>query len=271
MKITDENEEWMEEEEEELGEEEEGEKHQPLAARVTKILIFYLVIGFLGWNFFNFIFSSNFCNIEEVVVKGNDYLSEDEIFFKSQIKLGENIFKLDLKKSINSLEQEPWIKEVEIKRVIPNKIIISLNEREAAAIVYIGEEYFTSSKEGIILSKIVRSEDGFDLPLVLGLEIDEIKIGEIIDKPEFRAALESINSAEVILPKKFCQVEILSPDDFMICNKDDTLKVRVNRPEGIINKENFLREALEKIEREKLLVEYIDIRFKDSLIIKLKK
>jgi hypothetical protein len=28
---------------------------------------------------------------------------------------------------------------------------------------------------------------------------------------------------------------------------------------------------LEKIEREKLLVEYIDIRFKDSLVIKLKK
>ena len=32
-----------------------------------------------------------------------------------------------------------------------------------------------------------------------------IKIGEIIDKSEFRAALESINSIEVILPKKFCQ------------------------------------------------------------------
>jgi len=47
--------------------------------------------------------------------------------------------------------------------------------------------------------------------------------------------------------------------------------VRVNRPEMIINKENLLREALEKIEREKLLVEYIDIRFKDSLVIKLKK
>ena len=57
----------------------------------------------------------------------------------------------------------------------------------------------------------------------------------------------------------------------MICNNDDTLKVRVNRSEVIINKENLLREALEKIEREKLLVEYIDIRFKDSLVIKLKK
>jgi len=82
MKRTDENEEWMEEEEE-LGEEEEkGEKHQPISARVTKILVFYLVIGFLGWNFFNFIFSSNFCNVEEVIIKGNDCLGEDEIFFR---------------------------------------------------------------------------------------------------------------------------------------------------------------------------------------------
>jgi cell division protein FtsQ len=276
MKRTDKNEEWMEEEKlEEEGlekeEEEEGKKQQPLALRVIKILIFYLAIGFLGWNFFTFIFSSSFCNIENVIIKGNDYLSEDRIFYKSGIQLGENIFRLDLIKSKDSLMQEPWIKEAEIKRVIPNKIIISIKERKPAAIVYIGEEYFSSTKEGIILSKIDRLEEGFALPLILGLELDEIKMGKSIDKPEFRMALESINSAEVILPKKFCRVEILSPDDFMIYNKDDTLKIRVSRPEVIINKENLLREALEKIEREKLSVEYIDIRFKDSLVIKLKK
>ena len=250
--------------EEEL--EEKSEKDQPLTVKLIKILIFYLAIGFLGWNFFAFIFSSNFCNIEEVIIKGNDCLSEDEILCSSKVKLGENIFKLDLKKSKDSLMQEPWIKEVEIKRVIPDKIIISIKERKPAAIIHIGEEYFSSTKEGIVLSKIDSPEEKFSLPLVLGLEIDEIKIGEIIDKPEFRTALESTNSVEVILPNKFCRVEILSPDDFMICNKDATLKVRVNGPEGIINKENLLREALEKIEREKLLVEYIDIRFKDSLV-----
>jgi len=255
--------------EEEL--EEKSEKDQPLTVKLIKILIFYLAIGFLGWNFFAFIFSSNFCNIEEVIIKGNDCLSEDEILCSSKVKLGENIFKLDLKKSKDSLMQGPWIKEVEIKRVIPDKIIISIKERKPAAIIHIREEYFSSTKEGIVLSKIDSLEEKFSLPLVLGLEIDEIKIGEIIDKPEFRTALESTNSVEVILPKKFCRVEILSPDDFMICNKDDSLKVRVNGPEGIINKENLLREALEKIEREKLLVEYIDIRFKDSLVIKLKK
>jgi len=271
MKRTDQNEEWMEEKEEELEEKEEGEKYQPLSVRAIKIIIFYLAFAFFSWNFFSFIFSSNFCNIEKVIITGNDYLSEEEVFYKSKIKLGENIFKLNLKKTIDLLLQEPWIKDVEIKRAIPNKLIISIKEREAAVFTSIGEEHFALSKEGLALSKVDRLEEGFSLPLILGLDIDEIKIGEMIDKPEFRAALECINSAEVILPKKFCQVKILSPDDFMICNKDDTLKIRVNRPEEIINKENLLREALEKIEMEKLLVEYIDIRFKDSLIIKIKK
>jgi len=271
MKRTDQNEEWMEEKEEELEEKEEGEKYQPLSVRAIKIIIFYLAFAFFSWNFFSFIFSSNFCNIEKVIITGNDYLSEEEVFYKSKIKLGENIFKLNLKKTINLLLQEPWIKDVEIKRAIPNKLIISIKEREAAVFTSIGEEHFALSKEGLALSKVDRLEEGFSLPLILGLDIDEIKIGEMIDKPEFRAALECINSAEVILPKKFCQVKILSPDDFMICNKDDNLKIRVNRPEEIINKENLLREALEKIEMEKLSVEYIDIRFKDSLIIKIKK
>lgn len=269
IKLDDEDKERDTEEEEE--EEEEGGRNQPLALRLTKILIFYLALGFLGWNFFSFIFSSNFCNIEEVIVKGNDYLSKDEIFCKSGIQLGENIFKLDLTKSMDSLKQEPRIKEVEIRRVIPNKIIISLKERKAAAIVHIGEEHYFSTKEGMILSKSDRQEEEFALPLISGLDIDGVKIGEIIDEPEFRLALEGISSAEVILPRRFCRVEILSPDDFMICNKDDTLRVRVNRPEVIISKENLLREALGKIEREKLLVDYIDIRFKDSLVIKLKK
>ncbi|MBC8499261.1 MAG: FtsQ-type POTRA domain-containing protein [Candidatus Atribacteria bacterium] len=272
MKRTDENEEQIEEEKEfEEEQEEEEEEPQHPAVKITKILIFYLAMAFLGWNFFSFMFSSNFCSIGEIVIRGNDYLSEDEILYRAKIKLGENTFKVDLKESKNFLMQEPWVKEAEIKRVIPNKIIISIKERKVAAFVCIGDEYFASSKEGIVLSNIVKTEEEFVLPLILGLEISEIKIGEIIDKPEFKTALESINSAEVILPKKFSQVVILSSDDFMICNKDDTLKVRVNGPEEIINKENLLREALEKIKREKLSVEYIDVRFKDSLIIKVKK
>ena len=266
----DEDEEEVEFEDKKGIEEEESQKRQNLGARITRILIFYLVIGFLGWNFFNFIFSSDYCNIEEIVIKGNNYLSEVDVFHKSRIKYGENIFKFDLKKTTEYLMCEPWIKELEIKRIIPNKIIITLKERERAAIVYIDGKYFIFSKEGIVLSEIETPEK-LTLPLISGLKVQQLKVGDTIDEPEFRIALEIINSANIVFPKEFYKVKILAADDFMLFNIGNTLQVRASKAEEIINKGELLREALGKIIKEKLPVEYIDIRFNESVIIKVKK
>lgn len=270
MKIIDENEEEIELEEDDQEEEEkEDEKGQSLGIKITRILIFYLIVGFIGWNFFNFMFNSKYCNIEEIVIKGNYHLRDEEILYKSQIKLGENIFKLDLNKTIEFLKQEPWIKEIEIKRVIPNKIIISLEERKPSAVIYIDEEYFILDKEGMVLSKI-ENPGGLNLPLITGLKAAEVKIGSTVIEPEFRIALEIINSANIILPNKFYKIKILALDDFLIFGVVNNLVVRVSKAEEIINKGTLLREAFEKIIKENLLVDHIDMRFKDSVIIKVK-
>ncbi|MCK5767690.1 MAG: FtsQ-type POTRA domain-containing protein, partial [Candidatus Atribacteria bacterium] len=195
----------------------------------------------------------------------------NEILKKSEIKIGENIFLLNLKKSVGLLKGDPWIREVEIKKIIPDKIKIIIKERKVSAIVKIGEEYWESSKEGIILCLSDSEENTTGLPLITGLNSKNIKFGEKILEPEYRTALEIIHCMEVILPKKFCGVDIIDSDDFLIYNQDGSIKVRVNKAEEIINKENLLRETLKKIMEEKLLIDYIDLRFKDSLVIKVKK
>lgn len=270
MKMIDENEEEIELEEEDQEEEgKEGENRQSLGVKITRILIFYLIIGFVGWNFFNFMFNSKYFNIEEIVVKGNDHLSDEEIFYKSRIKLGENIFKLDLNKTIEFLKHEPWIKEIEVKRIIPDKILISLEERKPSAVIYIDGEYFILDKEGMVLSK-VEKPGGLSLPLISGLKTEEVKIGDTIIEPEFRIALEIINSANIILPNNFYKIKILALDDFLIFGIVNNLVVRAHKAEEIINKGTLLREALGKIIKENLLVDHIDMRFKDSVIIKVK-
>ncbi len=257
------------EEAEELEEEGEGEKHLSLGIKITKILIFYLVIGFVGWNFFYFMFNSEYCEIKEVIIKGNNQLSEEEIFYKSQIKLGDNIFKLSKDNTINYLKQDPWIKEAEVKRVIPDKIIISVEEREPSAIIYFNEEYFMADQEGMVLSQIVQPAEEF-LPLITGLETTELKVGKNIIEPEFRTALEIINSANLILPDKFYKIKILAPDDFLIFSTVNDLVVRASQAEEMVSKGYLLKEAFEKIIKENLVVEYIDMRFKDRAVIKVK-
>ena len=114
-------------------------------------------------------------------------------------------------------------------------------------------------------------ENTSKLPLITGLKCKSLKVGDKILIPEYRVALEIIHCTEVILPKIFCEVEILASNDFLVCNQDKLLKIRVNKAEEIIKKENLIREALERIIVEKLLIDYIDLRFKDSLVIKVKK
>jgi len=269
MKSNDDYEEEKEYETEEIIEE--NENYPPGRIRIFKIIISYCLLGILGWYSFNFLFHYDFFNIKYIIADGNDYLKQNEILKKSEIKIGENIFLLNLKKSVALLKGDPWIREVEIKKIIPDKIKIIIKERKVSAIVKVGDEYWESSKEGIILCLSDSKENTTGLPLITGLNSKNIKFGEKIPEPEYRTALEIIHCMEVILPKKFCGVDIIDSDDFLIYNQDGSIKVRVNKAEEIINKENLLRETLKKIMEEKLLIDYIDLRFKDSLVIKVKK
>ena len=82
---------------------------------------------------------------------GNKKLSYDKIIKASMCNIGENIFKINMKKGEESLKRLPYIKECKIKRKLPNEIIIEIEERKEVAIIsYIGSFVYID-KEGYIL------------------------------------------------------------------------------------------------------------------------
>jgi len=269
LELDEEEQENLEEIEDFEEEELPGEEKESLWIKITRILIIYLIVGLVSWNFFYFIFNSKYCNIKEVIIKGNSVLDKEDVFYLSHIKLGGNIFRLDVKKSIDFLRQDPWIKEVEIKKIIPHRVVVSSEERKPSAIIIIEEEYFLVDKEGRILSR-ADSGNKFELPLISGLKITQARIGEVISSQEFKVALEIINSANIVIPDNFYEIEVLDSDNFMVYGKMNELIIRAHQAEEIIGKGNLLREAYEKIIKERLLTDYIDLRFKDRVIIKLK-
>jgi len=250
-------------------EELEEKKEDSIWIRITRILIIYLIVGFLGWNFFYFVFNSKYCNIKEVIIKGNNYLSKDEVLSQSHINLGENIFRLDINQSIDFLKQEPWIKEAEIKRIIPNRIIISIEERRPSVIIGIEEGFFLADKKGRILSTVNMEED-FKLPLITGLKDKQVMVGGFILDPEFNDALEVINSANIVIPDNFFEIKVLGVNDFFIYGKINNIILRTQQTEEVIDKANLIREAYEKVINENLSVDYLDLRFQNRVVIKLK-
>ena len=71
----------------------------------------------------------NVCNIEIV---GNRQVSQKTILELSQIKTNKNIFLSRTNKAKNNISENPYIKEVSVKRILPDKIKIEVVEKEKA-------------------------------------------------------------------------------------------------------------------------------------------
>ena len=65
----------------------------------------------------------NICNIE---VTGNNHVSQEVILTLSEIQLNKNIFLSRTSKAEQKISTNPYIKEVNVKRILPDKIKIEI-------------------------------------------------------------------------------------------------------------------------------------------------
>ena len=90
------------------------------------VLVFILMLSFC----ICIIVKSDLFDVKKIDVIGNKRVTKSNIMKELNINLNENIFAYNFKDMKNKLIKNPYIENVEIKRKLPNKIIISLKEKE---------------------------------------------------------------------------------------------------------------------------------------------
>jgi cell division protein FtsQ len=107
-------------------------------------------------------------NLARIYIQGNHKVSEKEIFEKVKIRLGTNIFRMDLGIIENLVREDKRIKEVRVKRVLPNQVLIEVEEKKSALWINLPEGLFGLSQDQEIIP--LEEEDfDHDLPVVTGL------------------------------------------------------------------------------------------------------
>ena len=140
----------------------------------------YVVLLFIICIFMAFFLSSSFFQIKFIAVNGNNNVTREEIIKLSSIYYGENIFRINKRNSMKSIFQNPYVKMIKIKRVLPSRVIIEIIEREIMAYVpYVGS-YLNIDEEGMIL-EINPAIKHLDLPVVKGLKFETFKVGELLN------------------------------------------------------------------------------------------
>lgn len=143
------------------------------------IAVLALLIGLIAYAFTSPIF-----NITEIEVFNNEKFTQEEYIELSGLNEGNNIFNFVKLKVIASIEQNAYVESVRIKRKLPNKIEIYIEERTVNYLVELeNEEYAYINNQGYILEI---SKEKLPLTIITGVvtDINNITPGNRLDSDD---------------------------------------------------------------------------------------
>jgi hypothetical protein len=106
--------------------------------------------------------------VYRILVEGNERLSDGEILELVEIDEDTNILTLDLEELKRKLLRSAWVRDVELKRVLPGTLTLEIVERAPVAVALLDELYLLA-EDGTVLDQLSPHFDTSKLVLARGL------------------------------------------------------------------------------------------------------
>ena len=229
-------------------------------------VLFFLILKFIP----GMKFELDLLKVKNIRVMGNKYISESEARKLSGIE-GTNFLKTSLQEAAQRIIKDPWVKGVDLRRRFPNIISISIDERSPFSYVQLTSLNLID-ENGIILKR-ADSIKKKELPIITGLnETTHLQLGDAIPFTNLKTGIETLKE---IRDRNLIPIsEIITLDVKDVTNPVLTLK---NSSGKIYIGTGDLEEKFKKLRAyygdskgiSHLIspVAYIDLRFKDRIII----
>jgi cell division septal protein FtsQ len=183
--------------------------------------------------------------------------------------IGANLLTVDLRALSGQLQQQqPWLKEVRVVRLLPNTLRIEPVLRQPIAQVRLGQWYLVDA-DGVLLPG-AHAEPVDGVPRVAGLTAaaDAARAGARPTDERLTVALrvaELLAQVPWLAARRPTEINVSQPDQLRFRLKDGT-EVRCGSVAELPTHLGRLRAALKTLARHPLEVATIDVRFPDPVI-----
>lgn len=215
----------------------------------NKIIKIILLILLIGTAVILALLSPMF-NIAKIEVIGNKQVTREELVSLSGIKIDDNIFKVRRIKTAENIKQNAYVNEVSIHRILPNKIQISITERESNYMLEYGNGYVYINKQGYMLEiSSIKKE----LPIIIGTSTlkEEYRDGNRLNEEDLiklSTVIKIMNAAQTNgIATLITKIDISDSNNYTLYFESErkvaylgdcsNLETRMLFLEGILNKE----------------------------------
>jgi cell division protein FtsQ len=194
---------------------------QPKILAAIALMCLVLAGLFVCWHW---ACQSELFRVSQVLVKGCDRLTEEEILRLSDVTAQDNLLSLDLKSIATSIEAHPWVHSVEVKRKLPDHLMITIKEHTPVALLNSDKMYLVN-KQGKIIDEL-STQEPVSLPIITGIDPKNI-INHQIQKAMELISMAS-KGARTLGVNNISQIYIAKRDTLILYTADSGIPFHFN-------------------------------------------
>lgn len=216
---------------------------------------------------YNYLTTSEIFAIHDVEFKGMSRVDTSEIEELLTDLAEQNILLVSLDLYEERIKMNPRVERVEMKRVLPDKVVCDVTERGPVALIFV-DEFLEVDRHGMVMAADEYTAI-LDLPIITGLSKDNIEIGKINDDMRLQGALRALSLcksfggdfaediSELAVASGGVSIRSLEKDCVLLLGEADY----ANR----LKKYFLLKDTLAKNESDAGI---IDLRFDDQVVLR---
>jgi len=255
-----------------------GRRFISVLRSLGKCSIFLMMIAFV-LSIFVFTSTSDKFHLRGITFHGCRELDPKQLESIVRQESPASILRINLLQIKNRLEQETWVKGVEIRRVLPSDLVIDIQERIPSVILEMNGTLMVADRDGTLLGEYDPRFGKLDVPVfrgVLGDNAEGYRMYQEENAARIRQGLIMLTEIEAGWPeyaREISEVDIADRSNLKIMLVNDTHEIYLGEKDYLRRIRKFMNNLSEY---EKLKEQYnefasIDLRYDREIIYKLRR
>ena len=137
--------------------------------------------------------------LKTIELQTDGTLQREQVLKVADLREGENIFRVNLGRVHDRIQQLPQVDEVQVMRKLPTEIDIHVVERKPVAWItsdkeisdpFVSDAAFLVDARGVLMREKKLLPEYLGLPLILGCSSESLEAGKVVESLEAKTALE---------------------------------------------------------------------------------
>ncbi len=203
-------------------------------------------------------------NLDEIKIVGNSYVTSEEVCRMAGIYRGQHILSVSPEEAQKLLLKDLRIEKAEVKRILPNGLMIQVTERQPVLNIPCEYGYIDIDREGLVLAAY-RMPSQLNVPQLIGMKVHDLYIGDSVKEQPIKEIASFLGFLGPQAIGSLFQVNI-SDFEHIVCLTPDRTEIRLGKLDRPEEKAKICRDFLAELKLAKYPMEYIDLSFETPFV-----